>query len=145
MGLHAPFPFVRHLRLGDGLDALAHRGLLQLESAGPSWIISATNVANLMNPALKRADAAGDERQQEVIRRQLGLHLVEMPVNQIQLGVGVFGVEIPIELLGGRADVEPWKIEEVLVTRALHIEECPLPLPAGLETLNLWEDGIVPR
>ena len=131
MGLYSPYPFHRHLCPGDGLDAFPNLGLAQLVSAVPSRVMSATHVANLVNSALEGRNSATDECAQEIIgRHSLPLERDDKLVNRVDLEVGVTRVEIPIVLLCGGAESKCRQVQEIVVLRALHVEERPLPFPA---------------
>jgi hypothetical protein len=62
MGLHPPGPggWV-HLGLGNSLDPPVYLLLGEREDTNPCRVISATHVANLVNPGLERANPAADE------------------------------------------------------------------------------------
>ena len=67
VGFLAPFPVVRHLRPGYGLDASPDLGLAQLVRARPGRIERATHVAYLVNLALERGNPATDECRQQIV------------------------------------------------------------------------------
>ena len=83
MGFNPPFPSVGHRRLGNGLDAPFDLGLAEFVGAGPSWVVSAAHMADLVNSALEGRNSAKDKSPQEIIGSQpilfeISDHLVVM-------------------------------------------------------------------
>ena len=131
MWLFAPFPVLCHPRPGNCLDTSPNVGLAQLMSAGPSRVVWATHVADLVNSVLEGGDSAANEGSQEVIACQpFPLELVDDLVNLVDLEVRLLWVELPIKLLRGSTETECWQVQEIGVVRALHVEERALPLSA---------------
>ena len=142
MGFFTPCPFLGHRCLGDGLDAFPYLGLGQPVSAVPSWVISATHVADLVNSALEGRNSAADEGPQEVIRHQpFSLPRDDEVVDTVDLEVRLPGIEIPVVLLCGGAEYEFWQVEQIGIRWALHVEEGSLPLVAGFQTMYPRKDG----
>jgi hypothetical protein len=131
MGFFTPCPFLGHRCLGEGLDAFSNLGPAQRVCAVPSWVVLATHVANLVNPALKRGNSAADESPQEVIRHQpFSLEGDNEVVDTVDLEVRLPGIETPVVLLRRGAEYECRQVKQIDVGWTLHVEECPLPLPA---------------
>ena len=71
--LHALFPLVCHLCMGDGIDSSLNRGSVEIVFADSSRIQQATHVADLMCMLLEGADSAADEDPEKVVRAKFVL------------------------------------------------------------------------
>ena len=106
----------------------------QLEQANSGRVVWATHVADLMRPSLEGANTANDESPQEIVVSKLVLNGEEMLVDQVDLPDIVLGVQRPVELSGGRIDLELGKVNIIHQSgpfrgrRVAHIEETLLPL-----------------
>ena len=88
MRFFAPCPVFRHLRPGYGLDARPDLGLVQYIGTGPSRVIPATHVADLVDSALERGNPAANEGPQQIVgRHSLLLKLGDNLVNMIDFRV----------------------------------------------------------
>ena len=88
MRLLAPCPVFRHLRPGYGLDARPDLGVVQYMCAGPSRVISATHVADLVDSALQRGNPATNKGPQQIVGRQsLPLKLDDNLVDMVDFRV----------------------------------------------------------
>ena len=101
VGFFAPFPFLRHLCPGYGLDAPPDLGIIQLDGADPGRVQRATHVADLVDSALEGQDSAADERCEQVIgRHPFILELLNDLMDVVDFRHIVFRVEVPVELCG---------------------------------------------
>ena len=107
VGFFAPFPFLRHLRPGDGLDAPPNLGIIQLDGADSGRVHRATHVADLVDSALEGQDSAADERRKQVIgRHPFTLELLNDLMDVVDFRHIVFRVVVPVELCGWGTDGE---------------------------------------
>ena len=131
VGFFAPFPGIRHLRPGNGLDSHPDLGPGQLAGRHPGRIMSATHVAYFVNSALEWGNPATDKCRQEIIsRHSFPIELGHDLVNLVDFRDNFLRVKPPVELLHGRADYEFRQAYHIDLGRILHVEERPEPFPA---------------
>ena len=102
VGLHAPFPLIRHLCPGYGLNTPPDLGLVQHNGAHPSGIKRVTHVADFVDSTLKRADSAADKGPQQVIRgHSCSFQLLNNRVDHVDLQHFFPRVVTPVKLRCG--------------------------------------------
>ena len=112
VGFFAPFPFLRHLRPGYGLDVPPDLSIIQLDGADPGRVQRATHVADLVDSALEGQDPAADECCKQVIgRHPLAFELHDDLVYVVDLLYLVRRVIPPVELCGWGTDDERWQVD----------------------------------
>lgn len=151
----SPGPLRWHICLGDGTHPPEDSLRGQIEGADPGRIPQAIHMAHLVNPALQGAHPAVDEGADKIIRRESLMHEhVDESCNIICFWKSILGVILPVDLPGRGLKLEHWKVDPVSLgiilhlgkpgRVVLHVEEHPLPLPAGVQHGDLGDVGGAP-
>jgi len=144
---NSPLPVaVFHQRLGNSLDPTEDLGLAQLMSRGPVGVEPAAHMADFVGSLLEWRDSATNKGPQKIVSCQdFSDEDLDLFMDNLQLGVPVLWIEVPVGLRIRGTEDELWQPDLVLVGRVLHVEERPEPFLDRVKALNPGKNGAATR